>query len=198
MTIVNREHNFNSIPTTLQDVLDEWSRSCLHTAMPGIIDGYDVETRRARVRPALRLVLTGDRPGEDGEAMEQALSVNVPVMWAAGGGLVSGFPLEAGDRGMLVFSERGMTVFKQTGELATPDKARFFDESDGVFFPGDFGHPSLTPYDAAAAFLQTYDSNTALTVKEDQIRFRVGSTTLTVVPAGMTLVTPSGTQRWGT
>ena len=178
---VNREQNFGNLSTVLRLALEMWSRVYLHTAMPGIVDAYSVSRRRARIRPALRLVLSGEVPGEDGEAMERSLAVNVPVMWPAGGGLVSGFPLAAGDRGLLIFSERGMTEFKQTGRLATPDKARFFDESDAVFVPGDFGHPQdLVIVDSAAAFLQTYNGHTAFLLKEGRIELRVGGSTLVI------------------
>ena len=86
MSNINRERNRDSLSTVLQEVLAEWAKLYLHTSTPGIVETYDPTTRRARVRPALRLVKTGDIPGEDGEAVERALAVNVPVMWLAAGG----------------------------------------------------------------------------------------------------------------
>ena len=191
---VNRELNYNNFSTVLRLVLETWTRSYLHTAMPGIIDAYDVTKRRARVRPALFLVMTGQQPGEDGEAVERALAVNVPVMWHAGGELMSFFPLEAGNRGMLMFSERGMTAFKQTGDIAMPDKARFFDESDCVFVPGDFGHPTdPTIVDPEAASIQTYDGHTSFTLKRGEVKIKVGTLTMVLDENRVTITTPGDT-----
>ena len=176
---INRELNYNNFSTVLRVVLESWARTYLHTSMPGIIDEYDVTTRRARVRPALFLVMTGEEPGKDGESMERALAVNVPVLWSAGGGIMSFFPLSVGDRGMLVFSERGMTAFKQTGDIAMPDKARFFDTSDCIFMPGDFGHPTDPEIvDEEAASIQTYDGHTSIILKRGMIQLKVGESTI--------------------
>lgn len=199
MSNVNRERDSESLSTVIDFAMTQFLRTHLHTAIPGIIDSYDVTTRRARVRPALRLVKTGDRPGEDGEAVERALAVNVPVAWAAGGGgapngLMSFIPLQAGDRGLLIFSERGLTEWKQTGELATPDKARFFDESDAMFFPFDFGHPAdPTIVDSASASLQTYDGNTAFLVKQGEVKIKVGPLSITATESSVTIDTPGDT-----
>lgn len=194
--VLNHEVPQTSLTTLLRQVLEKWSRSHLHTAMPGIVDTYNDDKRRATVRPALRLVMATDIPGEDGEAVERALAVNVPVAWtAAGGGSPNGimfvFPLKAGDRGWLMFSERGMTEFKETGDLATPDKARFFDESDAVFLPLDFGHPTdPTIVDNDAASLQTYDGNAAITLKRDRIKIEVGRSSITLTDDKVTIVGP--------
>ena len=178
--MLNREVNWNSLTTTLEWVLSQWSRANLHTAMPGIVDSYDGETRRARIRPALRLVMTGTEIGEDGEELERALAVNIPVLWPASGGYTMLMPLAAGDRGWMMFSERGMTEFLSTGELATPDKARFFDEADAVFMPCDFGHPDATPASTTGACLQTHDGSTAIIVEDGTITLKTPGDTLVV------------------
>ena len=170
--MLNREINWYSLTTTLEWVLSQWSRANLHTAMPGIVESYDGATRRARIRPALRLVMTGTEIGEDGEELERALAVNIPVLWPASSGYILMMPLVAGDRGMMVFSERGMTEFLRTGELATPDKSRFFDEADAAFLPADFGHPAATPASTTGACLQTHDGTTAIIIEDGSITLK--------------------------
>ena len=186
--MLNPEITFRSITTMLDKVLFEWSKNSLHTAMPGVVDSYDATTRRARVRPALRLVMTGARPGEDGEMMERALAVNVPVMWSSSGGFAGMMPLNPGDRGMLLFSERGMTEFKTTGTIATPDKSRFFSESDGVFYPCDFGIEAATPASATAAVIQTLDGTRSMLVDTDRVELRAGDTRVTATESDIRLV----------
>ena len=185
--MLNREVNWSSLTTVLDKVLLEWSKASLHTALPGIIDSYDTTTQRARVRPALRLVMAGALPGEDGAAMERALAVNVPVVWSAGGGYTSLMPLNPGDRGMLLFSERGMTEFKTTGAISTPDQSRFFSESDAVFMPCDFGIRAVTPASVTAAVLQTLDGVRSLLVDTDRVELRAGDTRVTATESGIRL-----------
>ena len=184
---LNPEVDWRSLTTVLDKVLQEWSKSHLHISMPGLIESYDAATRRARVRPALRLVMAGALPGEDGKTMERALAVNVPVMWPAGGGRTALMPLNSGDRGMLLFSERGMTEFKTTGAISTPDKSRFFSESDGVFMPCDFGIEPATPASATAAVLQTLDGSQSLVVDEDRVELRSGDTRVIATESGIQL-----------
>lgn len=199
--MLNHEVPQKRLSTVLRQVLEKWSRAYLHTGMPGIIDTYNATTRRASVRPALRLVMDGDIPGEDGEALERALAVNVPVMWPAGNGgspngMILAFPLQAGDRGMLSFSERGMTEFKATGELATPDKTRFFDQSDAVFYPGDFGHPTdPTIVDEDAASIQTYDGHTAILLKRGEIELKVGTSSVVLTQSTIEILAQAGSGR---
>ena len=185
--MLNREINWSSLTTMLDSVLRDWSKTSLHTAMPGLIDSYDAATRRARVRPALRLVMAGEMPGEDGEAVERALAVNVPVMWMAGGGYSALLPLDPGDRGMLLFSERGMTEFKTTGALSTPDKSRYFSESDAVFMPCDFGIEVATPASETAAAIQTLDGVRSVLVDTDRVELRCGGTRVTATSSGIEL-----------
>ena len=185
--MLNREIDWRSLTTVLQHVLGQWSRASLHTAMPGLVESYDATKRRARIRPALRAVLAGAMPGEDGEALERALAVNVPVTWSAGGGYTGLMPLNAGDRGWLMFSERGMTEFKRTGTLATPDKSRFFSAADGVFMPTDFGIEAATPASPTAAAIQSLDGQRSLLVDTDRVELRNGDTRVTATADAIAL-----------
>ena len=61
----------------------------------------------------------------------------------------------------------------------------------------------LTGLDAGEVAIYTDENNSGgahrIVMKRGrEIEMRCGSTVLTLSPAGMTLVTPSGTQRWGT
>ena len=182
--VLNREVNYDSPSTAITQVLRDWSKD-LHTAIPGIVDTYDASSRRARIRPALRMVMSGEVIGEDGAELERALAVNVPVLFPAGGGYTMLLPLRAGDRGMMIFSERGLTEFKRTGELSTPDIARFFDQSDAVFIPADFGHPAATPASTSGLCLQTHNGESAIILESDTITLKT-SGTVVIESAGLT------------
>ena len=184
--MIDREKNWDSLTTLLQHVLFQWAKDCLHTAMPGIIETYDPATRRARVRPALRIVLTEDAGGEE---LDRAPAVNVPVIFPASAGYTMLFPLAEGDPVMLLFSERGLTEFKLTFETATPDRTRFFSESDGVALTG-FGALAATPASLTGALLQTTDGNRSVRVEEDRVELYVGSTFVRVEDDEITVDSP--------
>ena len=179
MSNINHEETNHSLTTLFRNVLFRWSKSALHTCRPGIIESYDPETKRARVRAGLRMVLTGAEPGEDGEAMEPAVSINVPVLFPFGGGHTMTFPLAQGDPVMLFFSERGLTEFKTTYALATPDKTHFFSEADAVAFAG-FGALQITPASSVGATLQTEDGTTFVEIAPEVARIRHQNTEVVV------------------
>ena len=185
--MINQEEHYDNFTTLLRRVLRKWSRSVLHTARPGIIETYDPEKKRARVRAALYTVLSGEVPGELGETLEGAVSVNVPVIFPAGGGLGMTFPLREGDAIMLFFSERGLTEFKKTYELSMPDRTRFFSESDAVAYAG-FGALEITPASDVGATLQTEDGQTFVEVEPELIRLKHLDTEVTVESDNVTIV----------
>ena len=115
-----------------------------------------------------------------GDAVPRGLAVNVPVLWPSTSEYAVIMPLARGDRGMLVFSERGMTEFKATGQLASPDVARFFDASDAVFLPSDFGHPVSTPASSTGACIQTHDGRRSVRVERDRVELYCGESYLRI------------------
>lgn len=113
----------------------------VHTAMPGKVTAYDVDTQRASVQPLLKR----GRRGEDGERVAGLLPivVDVPVSFplAAAGGLT--FPIAAGDTGLLVFTEGGLDVWLAgSGREVDPGDDRRFTLTDAVFIPGTRATPA--------------------------------------------------------
>ena len=163
---LDQEVLFDNWTTLFKFVLFEWSKANLHTAMPGLVEVYDAERRRARVRPALRLIRA------NGEPMERTPLVNVPVVFPAGGGFSFTFPLAAGDPVVLLFSERGIAAFKDSYELTNPTPGSFFSLSDAVALPG-FGPLTLTPASTTGATWQNHAGDTAIVVEPDNIHINV-------------------------
>ena len=184
--------DWGSLTTVLQFVLRQWAKAEIHTAMPGLVETYDPATRRARVRAALRLVTTTDTPGVDGDPMDRAPIVNVPVIFPSGGGFTMTFPLPEGSPVLLVMSERGVGDFKRTFEEANPTRGHFFAESDAMAIPG-FGPLTVTPFDEEGATLQRDDGTAAVSVRSDRIDIHVASGQHVNIggPGGEELVTRS-------
>lgn len=130
----------------------------IHTALPGVVDIYDSAARRARVVPAIHLLL------DDGSTAERPPIPDVPVLFPSGGGLSLTFPLGRGDPVLLVFSQRGMAGFKSTFSMTSPSRGPIMDMSDAVALAG-FGSRATTPASMTGASLQTDDGVTSVVVE---------------------------------
>lgn len=161
MSAINREIDWSRLSTLLDFVLEQRLKG-VNTALPAIVETYDSATRRARVLPALRLLMT------DGTTQRRAPLVNVPVAHPSGGGFTLLLPLSAGDAVLLVFSQRGLAEFKRQFSESDPTADRLFDLSDAVALAG-FGSLSVTPATSTGASLQTEDGASSIRVEERDV-----------------------------
>ena len=144
----------------------------VHTSLPGIVDHYDPATRRAKVVPALDLLLRDEQGTVT--RRQRAMLTDVPVLHPAGGGYVVHVPLRRGDAVLLLFSERGIDRFKATFQRDAPDMGPIHAEKDAVAVPG-FGALELTPAGTTGLTVQSEDG-------EEYVRLQDG--TITVRSAG--------------
>lgn len=172
-------------------------RQTVRTAVPGNILQYTPRTKRATVVPSLRTRLLPTEADPEERLLDKPPILNVPVLHPTAGGLIVALPIKRDDPVWLMFSQRGLDAFKQSFRLSDPTKGAFFESRDAVAWPG-FGALEFDPVDPDAVVIQTENGDTSHAVKPGEVKTRVGRTTLTLVDAGMTLVTPSGTQTWGT
>ena len=119
----------------------------VHTSLPGVVVEYDHETRRARVQPAVDLLLSPpDNPTADFGAlipMPKPIILDVPVIFPAGGGYTVHFPLVKDDPVMLLFAERDIAAFKLTLETGPPISDDVMEIQHAVCIPG-FVPPTVT------------------------------------------------------
>lgn len=161
MSNINRYIARDTLTHTLGFVLQQRLKD-VHTAMPGIVETYDADTKRARVQPAIRIALT------DGTTTRRSPLINVPVVFPSGGRYTLLFPVDAGDTVLIVFSQRGLAAFKRAFQEADPTLGHLFDPSDGVALPG-FGALSVTPATRTGAALQTEDGATSVRIDGDDV-----------------------------
>ena len=138
----------------------EWTKNNLNTAMPGIVESYDAETKRATVRPAIKLLLND----EQGTTIAKPAIQNVPVFQPSGGKMALTIPIQEGDGVLLLFSQRGLEQFKETFEEADPSPNAFFDPRDCIAMPG-FGSLRINPVSPAGIVLQDDDGSTYINVQ---------------------------------
>ena len=137
----------------------------VNTVAPGLVESYDPATKRARVRPALRLLLTS------GATIDKPAIIDVPVLQPSGGGWLIHFPLPEGTPVLLVFSQRGLENFKKTFQVADPPPDALFAERDAIALPG-FGAMEITPATEEGLSIQSEDGETRATFTAEGISLR--------------------------
>lgn len=151
--------------------------SQIHTAIPGTVVSYDSGSGRASVQPF------GAYKTEDGRSFDFPIIHNVPVCFPCGSGGAVGvtFPIKAGDRGIVIFSESQMDDFLSGGDSEDPRK---FALSDAMFVPGLYpaapagasGHPD--------ELCMIFNGFTAV-LGSSGFTVTIGSTVFSVTPAGI-------------
>lgn len=129
----------------------------VHTSLPGIVRAYNATTRRARVQPAIDLLMT------DGTSLPKPVILDVPVQFPSGGGYTLHFPLAVGDPVVLMFMERDIARFKETLETGPPLSADIMEIQHAVAYPG-FVPPNMSVA-STGVVLQSNDGTTYVSVE---------------------------------
>lgn len=158
----NNETDYSNLTDVLSFAMEQFLKLRLHTMVPGIVQSYNQQTKRAVVRPALRRVRT------DGGTFDLPAIVNVPIVFPSGGGFTLVFPLQNGDALPLVFSQRGLSRFKDVYEVTDPDTA-LFDLKDAVGLAG-FGALTISPATTNGTSLQSEDGSNHIFVENGKIQ----------------------------
>lgn len=163
MSNLNTEKDYSNLTDALQFVFNQLLKT-IFVSIPGIIESYDAEKKRCRVKPAINILLT------DGETTPQSSIVNVPVIWPSGGGYTLISPLPAGTPVEIKFSQRGITRFKETFSQEDPGNG-IFDKEDAHVIPS-YGALSITPGSSTGLCLQKEDGSIFICIENDKIRLK--------------------------
>lgn len=128
-----------TVPLQLAEALRrvlESERSELHTAIPGIVRGYDHEKQTADVEPALLRVVPAFEEEDEDPRERLPILPSVPVQWPRAGGFFLHFPVEAGDECLLVFSESDINAWRESGQVSDPGTFARHVLSGAVAIPG--------------------------------------------------------------
>ncbi len=130
------ESQTSALLTSLIDSALDDRQNGLRVALPGRIESYDRNTRRATVQ---LLVMDGyvDADGERQTTVIPPLT-DVPVMRIGSGIERFKFPVNAGDRCLVSFSSSSIAKLKSVDDIVDPDDDRRHHEADGIAIPGLF------------------------------------------------------------
>lgn len=108
-----------------------------HTVFPGVIISYDYTTQKAIVQPSLRKVYqTKDAQGNP-LVQDMPILNNLPVVFPRAGGSSISFPINAGDRVLVMCAERSLDQWiLSNDDQVTPQDPRQFHLSDAFCLPG--------------------------------------------------------------
>ncbi len=122
------------------DVFDSWIQSRLrdvHTCLPGQIEKYDSDKRKARVKILVRLRTVKDT------TLEIPPIDNVPVIFPSSGSFSLTFKLQKGDGCLILFSEEGIGSFLKGKTEVNADSLAKFSLTDAICIPGLWSFPNV-------------------------------------------------------
>lgn len=156
----NMKSNELSFVAAIQQALRVFMAEEIHTCLPGRIESYNSETRKATVLPLIK------KKYLDGTSLEYQPISDVPVMTVNVGN--SGLRLPEsqfkGQTVTLVFSERSLDYWLSKGGIAEPGNNRKFDLTDAIAIV------SLNPFtkkDSGGDDLEMYYGDSLVRIKKD-------------------------------
>jgi hypothetical protein len=120
----------------LQEIFREIAKD-LGTSIAGHILAFDVDTQLAQVQIG---VSSRDRKGN--EIIPDPI-IECPVQFSGGNDWYFEHEINAGDEGLIIFSQRCLDGWIQTGGVANNPIARFHDKQDACFIPGIRSKPNV-------------------------------------------------------
>lgn len=162
----DKEKEYSDLTDALQFIFGQMVKG-LQISIPGIIESYDQEKKRCRVRPAINIRKT------DGSTFQPSPIVNVPVVWPSGGGFTILAPLPEGEPVDIRFSQRGITQFKELFSQSDPGDGIFAKE-DAVVYAG-YGALEVTPATSSGMSMQDDAGENYLYVEDGLVKVKAAT-----------------------
>lgn len=142
----------------------------LHTWLPGVVEVFDENTQRARIKISIDTVLKLNEDSPE-STIPKPLLVDVPIGKFAAGGFVMTFPVAVGDEVKVEFCERSITQWLTNSAVTKPLETRFHDLSDGVFYPiHATENKQITNYSMNSMTLRTVDNSSRIELQQDKVK----------------------------
>jgi len=116
---------FDSLESALNSMIHDGLLT-VNVSIPCVVDKY--QNGRVWVTPVVMRVT------KEGSEKHSTIP-DVPVAYPNGGGYSITFPIEKGDEGLIIFSQRDISQFKEKGGIADPPTYRIHSMADAIFIP---------------------------------------------------------------
>lgn len=133
----------------------------VRVSMPARIVSFDPATKTASVEIGLKMVNADDTQSE------YPPLVDCPCLFTRGGGFHLVHPYKAGDKGIVLFSDRCFDGWFQSGQVAPPMDFRVHSMSDAYFIGGADCLDDVSPIISNAMFIGKDDNSAGLQINED-------------------------------
>ena len=131
----------------------------VRVSMPARIVSFDPATKTASVEIGLKMVNADDTQSE------YPPLVDCPCLFTRGGGFHLVHPYNAGDKGIVLFSDRCFDGWFQAGQVAPPMDFRVHAMSDAYFIGGADCLDNVSPIVSDAMFIGKDDNSAGVTIK---------------------------------
>ena len=159
----------------------------LHTCTPGIIQSYDEKQHLAEVQPVLKRVLTTD------EVLETPIVANVPVVFPRTSSFIMHYPINQGDRVLLVYAERSLDNYLSDGSTDPAIDGKKFDITDAIAIPGLFPFSEKSTVENNTDFVINFNEKTFSIGQSGRIEITDGQASF-VIESGKVAVGTSATE----
>ena len=159
----------------------------LNTAIPAIVDEFDVATQRVSATPATKAKYID--PDGNIKYIDYPKITNIPLAITKCPGLKITCPVKVGQNCTLIFSQRSIDNFLLEGKILPPAEGpdpttstlRCMDMTDAMCFPGIITNKEAIPnYNNSAIEIRSSDGSTKISVEENGLNFVQGGATLTM------------------
>ena len=131
----------------------------VRVSMPARIVSFDPATKTASVEIGLKMVNADDTQSE------YPPLVDCPCLFTRGGGFHLVHPYKAGDKGIVLFSDRCFDGWFQAGQVAPPMDFRVHSMSDAYFIGGADCLDDVSPIVSGAMFIGKDDNSAGVAIK---------------------------------
>ncbi|WP_314283021.1 Gp138 family membrane-puncturing spike protein [Haemophilus sputorum] len=157
----------NATAETAVDAQIQQAQKQIHTALPAKVVDFNPKNQTATLAVQITQILT------DGGTVQIPPLVDVPVAFPRGGGFAVTFPLNAGDEGIAIFSERCIDGWWQSGRASEPMDYRQHDLSDAMFIPSICSVPNaIDGFYTGGLSMQTLDGSTFIRITNGTIHIK--------------------------
>ena len=131
----------------------------VRVSMPARIVSFDAATKTASVEIGLKMVNADDTQSD------YPPLVDCPCIFTRGGGFHLVHPYKAGDKGIVLFSDRCFDGWFQAGQVAPPMDFRVHSMSDAYFIGGADCLDDVSPIVGDAMFIGKDDNSAGVAIK---------------------------------
>ncbi|ETD72974.1 hypothetical protein V757_01135 [Pelistega indica] len=154
----------NATVESAVDAQTEKAIKDIHTSLPAKVIDFNSTLQTVTLAAQVKQILI------DGKTVQIPPLMDVPVNFPRGGGFAVTFPLQAGDEGIAIFSERCIDGWHTSGKATEPLDYRFCDLSDAMFIPGICSRPNtIKGFFTDGLSLQTLDGSTFIRITNGKI-----------------------------